>query len=114
MREEVRNEVDIRVWLVYANRTEADILCRQQLDEFLVAAPKHFRLFHTLSTVAGISKDWQYGKGKIDEVMLRRYLPAPSMNGIVLACGPDAMINRTLKPCLQKIGWDIDSALVVF
>ncbi|KAF5373120.1 hypothetical protein D9758_001489 [Tetrapyrgos nigripes] len=105
---------EICVWLIYANRTEEDILCRQQLESFLEQAPKQFRLFHTLSTVAGISKDWGYGKGKIDEIMLRKHLPAPSTNGIILACGPDAMISKTLKPCLQKIGWDVGSALVVF
>ncbi|THU96327.1 hypothetical protein K435DRAFT_858637 [Dendrothele bispora CBS 962.96] len=113
MREEVKNGIDIRVWLVYANRTEEDILCRKQLEEFLDAAPDRFKLYYTLSTVAEISRDWQYGKGKIDEIMLKKHLPTPSQNGIILACGPDAMV-KTLKPCLQKIGWDINLALVVF
>ncbi|KAK7058499.1 hypothetical protein VNI00_002133 [Paramarasmius palmivorus] len=114
MDEGIKRNVEIRVWLVYANQTEEDILCREQLESFVSRAPKHFRLYYTLSTISGISRDWQFGKGKVDEVMLRKHLPSPSQEGIVLACGPEAMIERTVKPCLRKIGWDIDTALVVF
>ncbi|KAF9267854.1 nitrate reductase [Marasmius fiardii PR-910] len=111
---DMKTNTNMRIWVVYANRTEDDILCREQLESFLKLAPKRFKLYYTLSTISGISRNWQYGKGKVDEVMLRKHLPSPSKDGIILACGPDAMIKQTVKPCLKRIGWDIDSSLVVF
>ncbi|EEB90820.1 hypothetical protein MPER_10927, partial [Moniliophthora perniciosa FA553] len=114
MNRESETDSDIRLWVLYANRTEDDILCREQLESFLALAPKRFKLYYTLSTISGIPRNWRYGKGKVDEVMLRKHLPPPSQNGVILACGPDPMMEKTLKPCLGRIGWDINTSLVVF
>ncbi|KAI3622791.1 nitrate reductase [Moniliophthora roreri] len=111
---ELKTDANIRLWVLYANRTENDILCREQLESFVALAPKRFKLHYTLSTISGIPRNWRYGKGKVDEVMLRKHLPPPSQNGVILACGPDPMMEKTLKPCLGRIGWDISTSLIVF
>lgn len=46
--------------------------------------------------------------------MIKTHLPKPSEKGLILACGPDGMISQTLKPSLEKLGWDIGESLVVF
>jgi nitrate reductase (NAD(P)H) len=158
-----KEKKDLHIWLVYANRTEEDILCREQLDAFAQDAPKNFKLHYTLSapgsappitlpsassseessssssstsdededevpptpttgitTPSSSTGEWKFGRGRINEDMLRVYLPSPDVadddegRRMVLACGPDELMHDTLRPSLKKIGWDVDKSLVIF
>lgn len=39
--------------------------------------------------------------------MYEKHLPPPSDDGLVLICGPDAMINQTAKPLLVSLRWSL-------
>lgn len=101
-----------RLWLLYANKTELDILCREELDEML-ALHGHDRL-HIHYTLSSTPDQWVYGSGRITDKMIATHLPQPSPDGMILACGPNAMIEETLKPGLERCGWDVGRSLVVF
>ena len=101
-----------RCHLVYANKTERDILCRGALERLHAAhADKFPTLWYTLSRPGdgaggggGEGKDaaegkggggegkaasgWAYGTGRVTEAMLRARLPAPGPRVLVLVCGP--------------------------
>ncbi|KAI5996354.1 hypothetical protein EDD15DRAFT_2419061 [Pisolithus albus] len=105
-------DTETRVWLISANRTEEDILCRAELDSlFARHGPHRFKLHYVLSRAP---PTWKWSTGRINEEMLRAHMPGQSDHGIILVCGPDAMINQAVKPGLKAAGWDIESHLVVF
>lgn len=99
------------VWILNANKTFEDILCREELHELEEQYRRRFRLHHTLSKTP---EDWQYSTGRINIDMLRTHLPAPADDALLAICGPDAMINQTVKPALAELGWDVDRRLHVF
>lgn len=100
------------VWIIDANKTEEDILYRDELED-LVSTFGHGRikLHHILSNA---SPSWTGSRGRIDERILREHMPSPQNTTLILACGPDPMINLLVKPGLEAIGWDIGESLVVF
>ncbi|GBE78768.1 Nitrate reductase [NADPH] [Sparassis crispa] len=101
-----------RIWLLYANRTEADILCREELDALhTMHGASRFSLHYTLTVPPD---SWMHSTGRITDDMLAAYLPPPSPDGLILSCGPTGMIRDVVKPGLQRYGWDIEHSLVVF
>ncbi|VDB91648.1 unnamed protein product [Peniophora sp. CBMAI 1063] len=104
---------ETRIWLICANRTVADILMREELDGMLKqCGAQRFALYHTLSQAP--VEGWTYGSGRVNDEMMAAHLPLPSPDSLILACGPPAMLNETVKPGLRTIGWNIDEQLVIF
>lgn len=112
---------ETELWLLDANKTEQDILCRQELDEYHIKyGMKHadnasvqtrLRIHHTLSKPP---EHWAFSTGRITDEMMQKHLPSPGDDALILVCGPEGMINLAVKPGLQRLGWNIDSSLVVF
>ncbi|CAG8482950.1 2965_t:CDS:2 [Paraglomus brasilianum] len=103
----IKNKDDnTQVSLLYANRTEQDILLRDELDDI---AKKHSNI-KVWYTVDVPPSDWKYSSGYISEDMIRDNLFAPEDGGqsIVLMCGPPPMIQRCCIPNLIKIGFKED------
>lgn len=46
--------------------------------------------------------------------MLKRYMPEPGEDDLILVCGPEPMIEETVKPGLTALAWNIEKSLVVF
>lgn len=106
------SDTETRVWLISANKTEQDILCRSELDSlFAKYGPDRFKLHYILSKA---SEAWTSSVGRVDEKLISEYMPRPSEDGLILTCGPDVMIAQAVKPGLQSVGWDIEKQLVVF
>jgi len=110
----------MELWLLDANKTEEDILCREELDEYSVKYGKkgdasmadgHLRIHHTLSNAP---ENWAFSAGRINDEMLQKHLPLPADDALILVCGPQGMIDFTVKPGLQRLGWNVDSFLVIF
>ncbi|OAX81760.1 hypothetical protein ACJ72_03896 [Emergomyces africanus] len=95
------------------NRTEDDILCRTELDEFIARNPKsRCRIVHTLTQP---SENWPGRKGRISEDLLREYVSANGtrgLKGLVLVCGPEAL-EVAVRNILLRIGW-AESDLIFF
>ncbi|KAF9219482.1 hypothetical protein BS17DRAFT_740579 [Gyrodon lividus] len=106
------SDTTTKVWLISANKTEEDILCRRELDKlFAVHGPDRFKLHYILSKA---TETWTSSIGRINKNLIAEHLPQPSEHGLILACGPDAMISQAVKPGLHDVGWDINEFLVVF
>ncbi|GAA5880530.1 hypothetical protein JCM8547_002039 [Rhodosporidiobolus lusitaniae] len=105
------NDTDTKLYCVNANKTEADILMRAELEE-LERQVGSQRFKHHL-VLSRHTDDWKYGRGRINKAVLQVHFPPPSEDTMVLFCGPDPLIEA-LKPGLQELGYDLATQLVIF
>lgn len=61
-----------QVSLVYANRSEDDILMRRQLDRFAAENPSKFKVYYMLDNPP---KTWSGGKGYVNKQVIQEHLP---------------------------------------
>lgn len=80
--------------LIYANRSEEDILLRHELEAFARGYPKNFKLWYMLDHP---SDDWAYGKGYVTPDVMAARLPGPSSDTKIMLCGPPGMVNASKK-----------------
>lgn len=90
------------VSLVYANRTEEDILLRKELEEFARRYPRNLKLHYLLDSAP---ENWQYGVGYATKDVIAERLPAPSPDTKIMLCGPPGMINAA-KESLVSLGFE--------
>jgi nitrate reductase (NAD(P)H) len=105
---------DTEMHLVYANRTEDDMLLREEIDRWAAAHPARLKVWYVVSKVARPEDGWEYGVGRVDELVMREHLPLGDSETLALVCGPPAMIECTVRPGLEKMGYDLDKACLVF
>ncbi|KAG2659404.1 hypothetical protein PVAP13_1KG354600 [Panicum virgatum] len=99
--------------LVYANRTEDDILLRGELDRWAAEFPGRFKVWYVVSQVRRPEEGWEYSVGIVTEDILREHLPEGGDGALALACGPPLMIQLAVSPNLEKMGYT-SSSVVVF
>lgn len=89
--------------ILNGNRSEYDILCKAELDA-LYAMKKTGKVLHTLSQPA---QDWGGLRGRVDEVMLREYVPRGDDGNktLVMVCGPEEF-ESSMKKALRDGGWE--------
>eukprot|EP00268_Persea_americana_P059286 TRINITY_DN7256_c1_g1_i8.p1 TRINITY_DN7256_c1_g1~~TRINITY_DN7256_c1_g1_i8.p1 ORF type:complete len:425 (+),score=90.04 TRINITY_DN7256_c1_g1_i8:509-1783(+) len=97
--------------VVYANRTEDDVLLREEMDEW---AKKHqnVKVWYVVSEAK--REGWEYSTGRITERILKEHTPEGSTDTLALLCGPPAMIQSTVLPNLEKMGYDIKNSCLTF
>lgn len=89
-------------YMIYANKTEQDILCRDMLDDLVQTSKGRFKLTYTLDfPPAG----WKHRKGFITVEMIKECLPPPSKESLVLMCGPPPMVEFACKKNLETLGY---------
>lgn len=59
---------------------------------------------HTLTINRDVSDSWTFGRGHINEAMLRDHTLPPGAESIVAMCGPPGMIKFACLPNLATIG----------
>ncbi|XP_060032965.1 NADH-cytochrome b5 reductase 2 isoform X2 [Erinaceus europaeus] len=95
--------------LIFANRTEEDILVRSELEEIARTHPKKFNLWYTLDkSPAG----WTYSSGLMTADMIKEHLPAPGTLTLILVCGPPPLIHTVALPNLDKLGYTKDMIFI--
>ncbi|QCE00392.1 nitrate reductase [NADH] 2 [Vigna unguiculata] len=97
--------------VVYANRTEEDILLREELDAWAKEHSERFKVWYVVETAR---EGWEYSVGFITETIMREHLPEASRDSLALTCGPPPMIQFAVQPNLEKMGYDIKNDLLVF
>ncbi|XP_057727310.1 inducible nitrate reductase [NADH] 2 [Arachis stenosperma] len=96
--------------VVYANRSEDDILLREELDAW-AKSDERFKIWYV---VENQREGWEYSVGFITESILREHLPLASEDTLALTCGPPPMIKFAVQPNLEKMGYDIKNNLLLF
>ncbi|XP_054797769.1 inducible nitrate reductase [NADH] 2-like [Prosopis cineraria] len=97
--------------VVYANRTEDDILLREELDEW-AKKDERFKVWYVVQESK--REGWEYSVGFITEDILREHAREASDDTMALACGPPPMIQFAVQPNLENMGYDINNNLLVF
>ncbi|KAK2812236.1 hypothetical protein FQN50_001594 [Emmonsiellopsis sp. PD_5] len=95
------------VSLIYANRTEEDIILRNELEMFAKKYPKNFKLWYMLDHPP---QKWAYGKGFITPAVMSAKLPECDPDTKIMLCGPPGMINAS-KKALVAMGFQAPGAV---
>ena len=85
--------------LIWSNRTEADILCREEIEAVEAKLP-NFAVHHVLSEQA----DFQGRTGRLNQDMLRELLSNSSHAAAIFVCGPPPMMDSVCRD-LKEIGY---------
>ena len=93
--------------LIYANRTEEDIILRRELEAFARGYPKNFKLWYMLDHP---DENWKYGKGYVTAEVMAARLPGPASDTKIMLCGPPGMVNAS-KKSLVAAGFTAPSAV---
>ncbi|EFY89032.1 cytochrome b5 reductase, putative [Metarhizium acridum CQMa 102] len=96
-----------QISLMYANRTEEDILLRKELEAFAGNYPKNLKIWYMLEQPP---PKWAYGKGYVTKELMASKLPKPSPDTKVMICGPPGMVNAS-KKSLIALGFEAPGAV---
>jgi cytochrome-b5 reductase len=80
--------------LVYANRTEDDILLRSELETFARRYPKNFKVWFMLDSPP---VGWTGGSGFVTRDVMKERLPSVGPDTKIMLCGPPGMIGAAKK-----------------
>lgn len=83
-----------KITLVFANKTEEDILLREQFEALALINPN----FRSVFVVSEPSGSWTGAKGHVTEEFLKQQLPAPDSNTMVFVCGPPGFMTTVCGP----------------
>ena len=104
----------MKITLIYANKTEDDIICKKELDDMVSRSNGRFECIYVLSRMEDEceedQKRWKDQLGYIGHVnlhLLRKHLPKPANDHrFILVCGPKQFQTRAVCQNLAKLGWD--------
>lgn len=99
--------LEVDLFLIFANKTEADIIYRDEWEQDLREHP-NFHCYHVLEEPPA---GWSQGTGRITDDILRRYLPAPDPETVIFLCGPAPMVDA-LEPALKGLGYSEQSIIL--
>ncbi len=92
--------LDAELFLIYANKTNPDIIFRQEWARAMRDHP-NFHCYHVLENPPA---DWREGTGRITTDSLRQHLPPPGPDTCIFLCGPPPMVD-TLEAALKVLGY---------
>jgi cytochrome-b5 reductase len=93
-----------RVNLIYANKTESDILMKKELDALVTQHPNQFTTTYVVNDTKSTDKSLE--KGYVTKAILGKALPPKleNENVKVLVCGPPAMLDA-IAGAKGGMGW---------
>ncbi|KAI1813202.1 ferredoxin reductase-like protein [Poronia punctata] len=87
--------------LIYANRTEDDILLRDELEAFARKYPKNLKIHYLLDNPPPA---WEGGVGFVTKDTMVARFPAADPDTKIMLCGPPGMVNAA-KKALVELGF---------
>lgn len=93
----------VKLSLIYANKTESDILLRDELEELENEYSDRISIWYTLDLPP---PSWRFSSGFITKDMIEKHLPPPGPETLVLCCGPPPMVENACIKNLLALGHD--------
>ncbi|KAB5513293.1 hypothetical protein GE09DRAFT_1267342 [Coniochaeta sp. 2T2.1] len=87
-----------QVRVIDANKSEQDILLRDELARLERDSKGQLQLTHVLSHPSG---EWTGHKGHLDAHLMKEVLFAPARDTVAFLCGPPAMVQKAALPALK-------------
>jgi len=97
------DSANTKITILFANKTESDILLRNELEEMAHANPERVNVHFTIDNK---TDGWLHFDGHINEDMMRSCFPPQGSDVMVLICGPPGMIKFACLPNLEKLGFE--------
>lgn len=91
--------------LIYANKTEDDILVRELIDEAVERSRGRFNVTYTLDFPPASWSGPNHKTGFITADMIKECLPAPAQKPFILMCGPPPMVEFACKKNLEALAY---------
>lgn len=89
--------------VLYGNRLQDDILCKQELDKFGTAHADRCKIVYTLTKP---ESDWDGEVGRIGASLIKRHSPLDrGGKPMVLICGPEGL-EKAVHRILAAAGWN--------
>lgn len=94
-----------QVRVIDANKSEKDILLKEQMEKFAEDHKEQFRICHVLSHP---SEKWEGVKGHVNADIIKEntFPPDGAKDAAVFLCGPPAMIQKAALPALKDWGYE--------
>ncbi|CAI6013872.1 unnamed protein product [Clonostachys chloroleuca] len=93
--------------LIFANRSEEDILLRSELEGFAARYPRNFKLWFMLDKPP---ESWDYGKGYLTREVMSERLPSAAPDSKIMLCGPPGLVAAS-KRALVSLGFQEPGAV---
>jgi len=88
--------------LLYSNTTLDDILLKEEFDNLVRDYEKRFSVIYTLTKPP---TDWKGETGRVNNDMLKKYLPPPSHSDFkIMYCGPVGF-NKQVTESMEQLGY---------
>jgi nitrate reductase (NAD(P)H) len=101
----LRHPLDLtKISLIFACRSEDDLLMRSTLDSWATKFPEKFKIHYILSDCW--PKDWKYSSGFVNKTLFEKELYPASDDCYNLMCGPPIMLEKGCAPNLVALGHD--------
>lgn len=101
------DEDTTEVSLIYANRSQEDILLQQELDSFARRYTKNFKVWYMVDKAP---EGWKYGEGYVNAAVMKKHLHTPNADTKLFLCGPPGMINACKKTA-ASLGFEVGGAV---
>ncbi|KAF2999125.1 hypothetical protein E8E14_004143 [Neopestalotiopsis sp. 37M] len=102
-----------QIRMVDANRTEKDILLKEEMEELQKDHPDQLQIIHVLSHPSDPGL-WKGKQGHMNEDIIKQACFEPGEKVVSLLCGPPAMIQKAAVPALVDWGFEEDKNLFGF
>ncbi|MBK9305951.1 MAG: cytochrome-b5 reductase [Nitrospira sp.] len=96
----LHQKLDVELFLIFANKTESDIIFRQEWEHDV----RQFPNFHCHHVLEQPPPGWSGSTGRMTSGMLQQHLPAPSPDTCIFLCGPPPMVD-SLEITLKELGY---------
>lgn len=92
--------IDAEMFLIFANKTEADIIFRREWERYV----REHSNFHCHHILENSPVGWQQGTGRVTPDVLRQHLPPPGPETCIFLCGPPPMVDA-VEAMLLELGY---------
>ena len=101
----VRHQDGTSVSLLFANHTPDDVLIKNKIDELAKHSKSDFNVNYIVSKVD--NHNWSGLRGHITKELLKKLLPKPSDDTLIMFCGP-MKLNNFIVDNLLELGYTVE------